>query len=65
MTLVQFLSAIQAIAALKPSYLKGHSGDDDFCDCIGLIIGALFCALCAGITAVINGVIRPLFRTKE
>ena len=41
MTLVQFLSAIQAIAALKPSYLKGHSGDDGFCDCIGLIIGAL------------------------
>ena len=41
MTLPQFLSAIQAIAALKPSYLKGHSGDDGFCDCIGLIIGAL------------------------
>lgn len=41
MTLLQFLSAIQTIAALKPSYLKGHSGDDGFCDCIGLIIGAL------------------------
>ena len=28
-------------------------------------IGALFCALCAGITAVLNGVILPLFRTEK
>ena len=26
-------------------------------------IGALFCGVCTGITAVINGVIIPLFRT--
>lgn len=28
-------------------------------------IGALFCAVCTGITAVLNGVIIPLFRKTE
>lgn len=28
-------------------------------------IGLLFCALCAGITAVINGVILPLCKTTK
>ena len=28
-------------------------------------IGLLFCALCAGITAVINGVILPLCKSDE
>lgn len=41
MTVTQFLQAVDAIVALKPSYLKGHSGTDGYCDCIGLVIGAL------------------------
>ena len=28
-------------------------------------IGVLFCGVCTGITAVINGVILPLFRTDR
>ena len=41
MTLQQFLTAIQFIVSLDPAYKLGHSGDDGFCDCIGLIIGAV------------------------
>lgn len=40
MTLSDFLSAAQDIAAADPRYKLGHAGDDGYCDCIGLIIGA-------------------------
>lgn len=40
MTLSDFLTAVQTIAASGPAYKLGHSGDDGYCDCIGLIIGA-------------------------
>lgn len=30
-----------------------------------VLVGALFCALCTGITAVLNGVIIPLFRNQN
>jgi hypothetical protein len=36
-----FLTMCKAIQADKPSYKLGHDGDDGFCDCIGLIIGAI------------------------
>lgn len=41
MELAAFLDGIRAIEAARPSYRLGHSGDDGFCDCIGLIIGAI------------------------
>lgn len=40
MTLYDFLAGVQAIADAKPQYRLGHAGDDGYCDCIGLIIGA-------------------------
>lgn len=40
MTLSDFLSAVQSIADARPAYKLGHAGDDGYCDCIGLIIGA-------------------------
>lgn len=40
MELAAFLDGIRAIEAARPSYRLGHSGDDGYCDCIGLIIGA-------------------------
>ena len=40
MTLNEFLAAVQAIVATNPTYRGGHAGDDGYCDCIGLIIGA-------------------------
>lgn len=40
MTLSDFLTAVQAIADARPAYKLGHAGDDGYCDCIGLIIGA-------------------------
>lgn len=40
MTMDNFLNKVEAISALSPQYKLGHSGDDGFCDCIGLIIGA-------------------------
>ena len=36
-----FLSRVEEIAAEGPGYQLGHSGDDHLCDCIGLIIGAI------------------------
>lgn len=36
-----FLEKVEEIYGEKPTYHKGTSGDDGFCDCIGLIIGAL------------------------
>lgn len=36
-----FLSNVDKIAKLKPAYELGHDGSDGYCDCIGLIIGAI------------------------
>lgn len=36
-----FLLYVNQIATENPAYLKGHDGSDGFCDCIGLIKGAL------------------------
>lgn len=36
-----FMAGVQAIIDLKPLYKLGHSGTDGYCDCIGLIIGAI------------------------
>ena len=41
MTTTDFLAAVEAIAAARPSYREGGDGSDGTCDCIGLIIGAL------------------------
>lgn len=41
MNLSDFLGAVAQIKALNPRYQLGHAGDDGFCDCIGLIIGAV------------------------
>lgn len=40
MTTKDFLTAVEAIAAARPSYRAGGDGSDGACDCIGLIIGA-------------------------
>lgn len=40
MTVSDFLSEVQAIADAAPRYKLGHKGDDGYCDCIGLVIGA-------------------------
>ncbi len=36
-----FLSRAEEIAAEEPAYRAGHDGSDGWCDCIGLIIGAI------------------------
>lgn len=36
-----FIAAAEQIAAEEPAYQHGHDGHDGFCDCIGLIIGAI------------------------
>jgi hypothetical protein len=36
-----FLTRIEQIAAEEPRYQHGHDGSDGYCDCIGLIIGAI------------------------
>lgn len=41
MTIDAFLQAVAAIKAENPRYHAGRVGDDGFCDCIGLIIGAV------------------------
>lgn len=41
MTINEFLANIGFIEETNPKYKLGHSGDDGYCDCIGLIIGAL------------------------
>lgn len=41
MNLNDFLAAVTAIKSTTPLYQLGHTGDDGFCDCIGLIIGAV------------------------
>ncbi len=40
-TLAEFLAAVSLISSLYPKYRLGDSGDNGYCDCIGLIIGAL------------------------
>ena len=37
----QFIANAEQIAAEEPRYQHGHYGQDGFCDCIGLIIGAI------------------------
>lgn len=41
MRIPEFLANIGLIEATSPKYKLGRSGDDGYCDCIGLIIGAL------------------------
>ncbi len=40
-SLERFLSEVEKIASLRPSYRSGGSGADGSCDCIGLVIGAI------------------------
>lgn len=41
MTVQEFLREVEAIQNLKPQYKLGHDGSDGYCDCIGLVIGAM------------------------
>lgn len=41
MNQLDFVSAVNAIAAKQPTYRTGGTGSDGTCDCIGLIMGAL------------------------
>lgn len=36
-----FIAKVEEIAAEEPEYKQGHEGKDGYCDCIGLIIGAI------------------------
>lgn len=36
-----FLAKVDEIEAASPSYKLGHDGSNGFCDCIGLIVGAI------------------------
>lgn len=36
-----FLAKVEEIAAEEPGYKLGHYGQDGYCDCIGLVIGAI------------------------
>lgn len=40
MTIENFLAAIEEIKSLNPKYQLGHDGDDGYCDCVGMVIGA-------------------------
>lgn len=40
-SLSDFLENVQAIADARPAYRLGDDGDNGYCDCIGLIIGAI------------------------
>jgi len=56
-----FKTFLEAVLTYITTALAGITyGDGTLKDTVW--IGALFCALCTGITAVINGVILPLFR---
>ena len=37
-----FLEQVQQIAGEEPAYREGGTGDDGTCDCIGLVMGALY-----------------------
>ena len=55
---------IEALLTYVTTALGGITyGDGSTSDTVW--IGILFCGLCAGITAVINGVILPIFRSDE
>lgn len=41
MTIKEFLQNVGYIEDSNPKYKLGRSGDDGYCDCIGLVIGAL------------------------
>ena len=42
MTTQEFLQAVQRTAAASPVYREGGTGADGTCDCIGLIMGAMY-----------------------
>ena len=42
MTTQAFLNAVCAIADAAPSYREGGTGADGTCDCIGLVMGAMY-----------------------
>ena len=55
---------IEALLTYVATALGGICyGDGSTADTVW--IGILFCGLCAGITAVINGVILPLFKSGK
>ena len=41
MTVQDFLREVEAIQDERPQYKLGHDGSDGYCDCIGLVIGAM------------------------
>jgi hypothetical protein len=52
-TALEFIARVEEIAAEGPSYQHGHDGSDGYCDCIGLIIGAI--RRCGGVWRGIHG----------
>ena len=42
MTTSDFLTAVRSIADSRPVYREGGTGKDGTCDCIGLVMGALY-----------------------
>lgn len=41
MKVQDFLREVEAIQNERPQYREGHDGSDGYCDCIGLVIGAM------------------------
>ncbi len=41
MTVQEFLQKVEEIQNERPRYEQGHDGSDGYCDCIGLVIGAM------------------------
>lgn len=41
MTIDEFLTNVRRIQAADPRYRLGRDGSDGYCDCIGLVIGAI------------------------
>ena len=42
MTVKTFLEAVRSIADSRPAYREGGTGKDGTCDCIGLVMGAMY-----------------------
>lgn len=42
MNSIEFLNAVEMIAATNPAYRTGGIGKDGTCDCVGLIMGAMY-----------------------
>lgn len=42
MNSIEFLDAVEMIAATNPAYRTGGIGEDGTCDCVGLIMGAMY-----------------------